>query len=478
MNHLNQWENSIRQGLEHHEAVPPVMGWKKLEQTLQSMEAAGTASGKAPSSEQPESVMHKKSGSHFAPSWVKGAWATMGVAAAASVAVVLLLHSPQTVDRTVPVLQQAERAAEQTVGAESRPLAYSPEKEKGPQIQASVQTRSPRYSVSVSSRKAVGESAPGPSLGTETDALACLSEMEGEGQPCVSAEERQPVQGVTAQKDDVPAEEGKVRVSRSAKKNYAPQLMQTQRKVVDYHPTGSVTPHVRLKPRFALHMNASGARRMSQRGTYYNPPRLPLSGNVIVMGMPHEDFVYIVGANLDRSVQSTVHHKKPFQTGLSVSLPVGNRWSLRTGLTYTCLSTDIQAGSDVAYYVTEQSLHYVGVPLSAAYSIYGSRYFDCYASAGAMLEKCVKSKRTTSFNNMEQQRTADTRTSGFADGLWQASANVSVGVQLNITPQVGLYFEPGVSYFIPDGSSLPNVRHEHPWNFNMQGGLRLSLGEK
>ena len=316
----------------------------------------------------------------------------------------------------------------------------------------------------------------GSSLVAEADALACLSETDGEGQPCASAEEGQPVQDLASRNDGGRDEADKARVSRYPKKNHALQLMQTQRKVEDYT-TGNSTSHVKLKPRFALHMNASGARRMSQRGTYYNPPRLPLSGNVIVMGVPHEDFVFIVGANQDRSVQSTIHHKKPFQTGLSVSLPVSNRWSLRTGLTYTCLSTDIQAGSDVAYYVTEQSLHYVGVPLSVAYSIYGSRYLDCYASAGAMLEKCVKAKRSTSFNNMEQPRVSDARTSGFADGLWQASANVSVGVQLNITPQVGLYFEPGVSYFIPDGSSLPNVRHEHPWNFNMQGGLRLSLGE-
>lgn len=474
MNHLNQWENSIRQGLEHHEAVPPVMGWEKLEQTLQSMEAAGAASGKDPSSEPSETAVPKKAGSHFAPSWVKGTLATMGVAAAASVAVVLLLHGPQTVDRTVPVLQQAERVAEQTVGAGHRTLAYSSERDEAPQTRTAVRTLSPRSSASVPYRESVGENALGLSIGAETEALACLSETEGQGQPCASAEESHSAPSVAAQDSDGRAEESKARVSRSPRNGYAPQLLSTQRKVVDY-PAGNSAPHVKLKPRFALHMNASGARRMSQRGTYYNPPRLPLSGNVIVMGMPHEDFVYIVGANMDRSVQSTIHHKKPFQTGLSVSLPVSNRWSLRTGLTYTCLSTDIQAGSDVAYYVTEQSLHYVGVPLSAAYSIYGSRYFDCYASAGAMLEKCVKSKRSTSFNNMEQQRTADTRTSGFADGLWQASANVSVGVQLNITPQVGLYFEPGVSYFIPDGSSLPNVRHEHPWNFNMQGGLRLSL---
>ena len=476
MNHLNQWENSIRQGLEQHEAVPPVMGWEKLERTLQSLEAAGAASGKGSSSEPSETAVHEKAGSHFTPSWVKGTLATMGVAAAASVAVVLLLHGPQTVDRTMPVLQQAERVAEQAVGTGHRPLAYSSEGNDAPQTQSLAQTRSPRSSVYASFRESVGESALGSSIGAEADALACLSEAEGEGQPCAPAEDSSSVQGVADQDSDGRAEESKARVSRSPRSSYAPQLMSTQRKVVDY-PAGNSAPHVKLKPRFAFHMNASGARRMSQRGTYYNPPRLPLSGNVIVMGMPHEDFVYIVGANMDRSVQSTIHHKKPFQTGLSVSLPVSNRWSLRTGLTYTCLSTDIQAGSDVAYYVTEQSLHYVGVPLSAAYSIYGSRYFDCYASAGAMLEKCVKSKRTTSFNNMEQQRTADTRTSGFADGLWQASANVSVGVQLNITPQVGLYFEPGVSYFVPDGSSLPNVRHEHPWNFNMQGGLRLSVGK-
>lgn len=228
-------------------------------------------------------------------------------------------------------------------------------------------------------------------------------------------------------------------------------------------------------PQISLHMSATSSQTMRQQGAYYGSPTAIPYGSVMLMNKEQEDFAHIVGENLNRRVESNVKHHTPFTTGLNVSIPLTHNWSLRTGVTYTKLTTDIQAGSDVAYYTTQQNLHYVGVPLSAAYTIYDSRFFSVYAATGVQLEKCVKATRSTTYDNTDQRRSSQTTIDGFANGLWQLSAQASVGGQLNLTRHIGLYFEPGVSYFVSDGSSLPNIRHDHPWNFNMQGGLRITL---
>ena len=228
-------------------------------------------------------------------------------------------------------------------------------------------------------------------------------------------------------------------------------------------------------PQISLHMSATSSHTMRQQGAYYGSPAAIPYGSVMLMNKEQEDFAHIVGENLNRRVESNVKHHTPFTTGLNVSIPLTHNWSLRTGVTYTKLTTDIQAGSDVAYYTTQQNLHYVGVPLSAAYTIYDSRFFSVYAATGVQLEKCVKATRSTTYDNTDQRRSSQTTIDGFANGLWQLSAQASVGGQLNLTRHIGLYFEPGVSYFVSDGSSLPNISHDHPWNFNMQGGLRITL---
>ena len=365
MNHLNPWENSIRQGLEHHEAVPPVMGWKKLEQSLRALEAAGTASDCENSVNASETAEGQKAGTHFTPTWVKGALATIGMAAAASVAVVILLHGPHAVD-TVPTVQQANHGPSATEGPKQQTLARLSEEPMEPRTAEQTNTSS-SSSVKASPKTSMAIAARAITQEEDSPALASLSLKEGEALPCASGEDEAALQeeGLSEERSK---EHREVHAPTSADRSYAPQLLSMQHKAVDRTiETPATTARRGLRPHFALHMNTSGARRMSQRGTYYNAPRLPLAGNVTVRGVPHEDFVYIVDANMDKSVQSSVHHKRPFQTGLSVSLPITHRWSVRTGLAYTCLSTDIQAGSDVAYYVTEQNLHYVGIQIGRAH---------------------------------------------------------------------------------------------------------------
>ena len=53
----------------------------------------------------------------------------------------------------------------------------------------------------------------------------------------------------------------------------------------------------------------------------------------------------------------------------------------------------------------------------------------------------------------------------------QFSVMGAVGAQYNISKRVGIYVEPGVSYFFDDGSDIQTIR---PCNFTLQGGIRLT----
>lgn len=57
---------------------------------------------------------------------------------------------------------------------------------------------------------------------------------------------------------------------------------------------------------------------------------------------------------------------------------------------------------------------------------------------------------------------------------WQWSVNTSIGIQYRLTPQAGIYLEPTVNYYIPDGSQLRTIRKEHPFTFTLPVGLRIS----
>lgn len=57
----------------------------------------------------------------------------------------------------------------------------------------------------------------------------------------------------------------------------------------------------------------------------------------------------------------------------------------------------------------------------------------------------------------------------------QWSVSAAAGVQVNFTKNIGLYAEPGVAYYFDDGSEVETIRKEHPFNFNLQVGLRFSI---
>lgn len=206
---------------------------------------------------------------------------------------------------------------------------------------------------------------------------------------------------------------------------------------------------------------------------------------------PREMFVGSVGANSlewadnpmlgvlvfnqQTGIETKVRHRLPIRTGISFAYRINDRFDIESGVTYTNLTSEIKEGSDNHYLKSEQRLHYVGVPLSLKYHIYSWKRLGLYTSAGILAEKCVSAKLDKEF--ILNKKEIDAESGNIPEKPMQWSANISVGVQCGITPSIGLFAEPGVSYYFDDGSDLQTIYKDKPLNFNLNVGLRFSFGK-
>lgn len=171
-----------------------------------------------------------------------------------------------------------------------------------------------------------------------------------------------------------------------------------------------------------------------------------------------------------------ITHHMPIKLGLTFLYRLNDKIGIETGLTYTYLSSDVKyQGGNPKFIDATQSLHYIGIPVNVKYRPLHWRWIDIYLSGGVAFDKCVSSSVRGRYSVSESGLYTTERVS-LGEKPFQFSANISAGLQFNITSNLGLYVEPGASYYVNDGSSLSTFYKEHPLNFNINAGLRLSIG--
>lgn len=179
--------------------------------------------------------------------------------------------------------------------------------------------------------------------------------------------------------------------------------------------------------------------------------------------------------NQGAEIETQIKHKLPVRFGLTFAYSLNSRLSLESGLTYTILMSDIKEGSKNNYYTGNQTLHYIGIPLTVRYKVFSWKKLDLYASAGVLTEKRVAGKIDK--NYVLQNNTEKTVKETIASHPFQFSANIGAGIQYSLTHRVGLYVEPGMSYYFDDNSTVETIYKEKPLNFNLNLGLRLTFGK-
>lgn len=175
----------------------------------------------------------------------------------------------------------------------------------------------------------------------------------------------------------------------------------------------------------------------------------------------------------EKDLNTEVRHRQPVRAGVSFRYDLGRRWSIETGLTYTMLSSDIDAGSEFRRCLIERKLHYIGIPLNASYDFLQKKRWSMYATAGGMLEKCVSGREVAEYVSNGVTSSTDTHEISVRELQW--SVNAAVGAEFNFTPLIGIFAEPGVSWFFDNGSPLETIYQDRPFNFNFRVGLRFSF---
>lgn len=179
--------------------------------------------------------------------------------------------------------------------------------------------------------------------------------------------------------------------------------------------------------------------------------------------------------NQGKSVKTEYKHRLPVRVGLNVAYRLTDRLSVESGVSYTRLSSDMKDGTKNNYSSSSQKLDYIGVPLNVKYSAFGYRRLSVYASAGLLTEKCVSGKATHEYVISGEKKKHEAE--DVAAKPWQLSVNAALGAQFDVLRNVGVYVEPGVSYYFDDRSPLSTIYKEKPLNFNLNLGVRYTIGK-
>lgn len=154
-------------------------------------------------------------------------------------------------------------------------------------------------------------------------------------------------------------------------------------------------------------------------------------------------------------------HEAPVSVGLSARFFLTDRLALSTGLDYTRYSSvrDRYFHATHEHQKDRQNVHYLGVPLRLDWMIVNRKHFNLYLGAGGQVDKCIYAK--VGDEKLHEKE-------------FLFSVGGTLGLQVNIIPMVGLYFEPDFSYSLNEGS-IKTFRSREPFMVTARAGLRFSF---
>lgn len=230
----------------------------------------------------------------------------------------------------------------------------------------------------------------------------------------------------------------------------------------------------RDKSGFTISANASsvGGIRTVSNG-YAALSNSDVTRQVSEFGAMGNEYSQVLLSNNNNEVSSLTKHYQPIRFGVTAAYRFNHVISVESGLSYTCLVSNLSSGSDKGKYTTRQQLHYIGIPLNLRLEMWSIRNFSIYFSGGGMMEKCIAGKSVTRYaiNGLKDSSAS----SSLSEKQLQWSVNGAFGAQYRFNELVGLYVEPGVSYYFNNGSSIENIYKERPLNFNIALGLRFNI---
>ncbi|HBZ34854.1 MAG TPA: hypothetical protein DEO33_00260 [Rikenellaceae bacterium] len=164
---------------------------------------------------------------------------------------------------------------------------------------------------------------------------------------------------------------------------------------------------------------------------------------------------------------SDIRYAMPVSFGIQIQTDIDKRFSLGSGLVYTLLSSNYQEISETYSKDVNQSLHYIGLPVNGYYNLFENRSVRLYLVAGVMLEKGIAANYKENTDGVKKYHTES------ISGL-QFSAGGGVGVEWKLAKDLGIYFDPSMSYFFK-GKQPPSIRTAQPLQYKFELGMRFEI---
>ncbi|MDR1368501.1 MAG: PorT family protein [Dysgonamonadaceae bacterium] len=223
---------------------------------------------------------------------------------------------------------------------------------------------------------------------------------------------------------------------------------------------------------YALAMGNAGNFESGNNSSHYNEekmsaPNFNYSGSspLTSIDLANQSDVYST-TKVDETLPTDYSYDLPVSVGFTVRKYFSDVFALETGLVYTYLASKGKVVSTTPI-TNNTSLNYLGIPVKAVYSLYDKKRFSVYATAGGMVEKSISGKFKKTINNKVESGNLNVKELQF-------SVLGSVGINFQLLGHFGLFIEPGVAYYFDDGNDVMTIRKNQAFNFNLQGGLRLT----
>ena len=209
--------------------------------------------------------------------------------------------------------------------------------------------------------------------------------------------------------------------------------------------------------RISMKASLAGAATQSQDVSNYDPAMFYYgSGDTRSSGYsdePTRAFAPMDPLISASSVETDTRHHRPVRMSLTFHMPLGGKFGVETGASYTLLRSTVTTTSGSTVNRNIQTLKYLGIPVNLTADLYGNDWCRLYLSGGGMAEKCVSGE--------------------IKPLLW--SLNAAAGAQINLGRSLGIYAEPGLSYHFDDGSPVRTIYKDRPLDFMMTLGARMSF---
>ena len=173
----------------------------------------------------------------------------------------------------------------------------------------------------------------------------------------------------------------------------------------------------------------------------------------------------------ENKILRSSHHRMPITWSLALKYRLNHRFGLESGFSYSRLTSDFEMGTDGNTISEQQTIHYLGIPVKGIYNMYGGKRWSIYGSLGLTTEIPVRSTLRSDYYVNGQHEASDKTT---IRAPWQFSTTLGLGLQIHLTPHIGIFAEPSLQYFIPMKTDIETYRTEHPFTFSLPLGIRFT----